>query len=102
MRETCWRCICSSCLSSCSFQGEFGFSFYLNLGKGHGMEMDNISNSIIFALPICSCMLWAPFLNFRKFPRDRSMKYPWSTPQNPTQVKNAFLKYPFAKPEDYR
>lgn len=47
-------------------------------------------------------MLWAPFLNFRKFPRDPSMKYPWSTPQNPTQVKNAFLKYPFAKPEDYR
>ncbi|CAA6659408.1 unnamed protein product [Spirodela intermedia] len=25
-------------------------------------------------------LLWAPFLNFRKFPRDPSMKYPWSTP----------------------
>ncbi|KAL6313246.1 hypothetical protein AAG906_016655 [Vitis piasezkii] len=34
--------------------------------------------------------------------------FPWrvcilgSTPQNPTQLKNAFLKYPSAKPEDYR
>lgn len=61
-----------------------------------------ILNPIAFAVPMCSVMLWAPFLNFRKFPRDPSMKYPWSTPQDPTQVKNAFLKYPFAKPEDYR
>ncbi|KAJ6803871.1 NAD(P)H-quinone oxidoreductase subunit L, chloroplastic [Iris pallida] len=27
-------------------------------------------------------MLWAPFLNFRKFPRDPTMKYPWSTPKD--------------------
>ncbi|XXG63345.1 hypothetical protein AAC387_Pa05g1559 [Persea americana] len=27
-------------------------------------------------------LLWAPFLNFRRFPRDPSMKYPWSTPQD--------------------
>ncbi|XP_039127095.1 NAD(P)H-quinone oxidoreductase subunit L, chloroplastic [Dioscorea cayenensis subsp. rotundata] len=27
-------------------------------------------------------MLWAPFLNFRKFPRDPTMKYPWSTPND--------------------
>ncbi|XP_022776432.1 NAD(P)H-quinone oxidoreductase subunit L, chloroplastic [Durio zibethinus] len=46
-------------------------------------------------------MLWAPFLNFRKFPRDPSLKYPWDTPKDPSQVKNAYLKYPFAKPEDY-
>ncbi|KAL2454407.1 NAD(P)H-quinone oxidoreductase subunit L [Abeliophyllum distichum] len=46
-------------------------------------------------------LLWAPFLNFRKFPRDPSMKYPWSTPQNPSQIKGGFLKYPWAQPEDY-
>ncbi|CAB4295797.1 hypothetical protein PRUPE_1G330000 [Prunus persica] len=46
-------------------------------------------------------LLWAPFLNFRKFPRDPSMKYPWSTPEDPDQVKAGFLKYPFAEPEDY-
>ncbi|KAJ7942937.1 NAD(P)H-quinone oxidoreductase subunit L [Quillaja saponaria] len=46
-------------------------------------------------------LIWAPFLNFRKFPRDPSMKYPWSKPQDPTQIKNSYLKYPFAKPEDY-
>ncbi|KAK9276145.1 hypothetical protein L1049_005676 [Liquidambar formosana] len=46
-------------------------------------------------------MIWAPFLNFRKFPRDPSMKYPWSTPQDPSKIKNAYRKYPFAKPEDY-
>nr|AEJ33930.1 NADH dehydrogenase subunit NdhL [Wolffia australiana] len=27
-------------------------------------------------------LLWAPFPNFRKFPRDPSMKYPWSTPSD--------------------
>ncbi|XP_072979507.1 NAD(P)H-quinone oxidoreductase subunit L, chloroplastic isoform X1 [Typha angustifolia] len=27
-------------------------------------------------------MLWAPFVNFRKFPRDPTMKYPWSTPKD--------------------
>ncbi|XP_011075443.1 NAD(P)H-quinone oxidoreductase subunit L, chloroplastic [Sesamum indicum] len=46
-------------------------------------------------------LLWAPFLNFRKFPRDPSMKYPWSTPQDPSQIKGGFLKYPWAQPEDY-
>uniref|UniRef100_A0A2P2JXT4 NADPH-quinone oxidoreductase subunit Lic n=1 Tax=Rhizophora mucronata TaxID=61149 RepID=A0A2P2JXT4_RHIMU len=46
-------------------------------------------------------LLWAPFLNFRKFPRDPSMKYPWSTPENPSQIKNGFLKYPLATPEEY-
>ncbi|KAI3466969.1 hypothetical protein Pfo_023632 [Paulownia fortunei] len=46
-------------------------------------------------------LLWAPFLNFRKFPRDPSMKYPWSTPENPSQIKGGFLKYPWAQPEDY-
>ncbi|XVF85398.1 hypothetical protein PTKIN_Ptkin17bG0114900 [Pterospermum kingtungense] len=46
-------------------------------------------------------LLWAPFLNFRKLPRDPSLKYPWDTPKDPSQVKNAYLKYPFAKPEDY-
>ncbi|KAG6650508.1 NAD(P)H-quinone oxidoreductase subunit L, chloroplastic [Carya illinoinensis] len=46
-------------------------------------------------------LLWAPFLNFRKFPRDPSMKYPWSTPQDPAKIKNDYLKYPYAEPEDY-
>ncbi|XAR72221.1 NADH:ubiquinone reductase (H(+)-translocating) [Bertholletia excelsa] len=46
-------------------------------------------------------MLWAPFLNFRKFPRDPSMKYPWSTPEDPSKVPSAFLKSPWATPEDY-
>lgn len=46
-------------------------------------------------------LLWAPFLNFRKFPRDPSLKYPWETPKDPSQIKNDYLKYPFAKPEDY-
>ncbi|XP_021896394.1 NAD(P)H-quinone oxidoreductase subunit L, chloroplastic [Carica papaya] len=46
-------------------------------------------------------LVWAPFLNFRKFPRDPSMKYPWDTPKDPSQIKNAYLKYPFAEPEDY-
>ncbi|WOL00893.1 NAD(P)H:quinone oxidoreductase [Canna indica] len=27
-------------------------------------------------------MLWAPFLNFRKFPRDPTMENPWSTPKD--------------------
>ncbi|XP_059448293.1 NAD(P)H-quinone oxidoreductase subunit L, chloroplastic [Corylus avellana] len=46
-------------------------------------------------------LVWAPFLNFRKFPRDPSMKYPWSTPQDPSKIKNGYLKYPYAEPEDY-
>ncbi|GAB4840421.1 hypothetical protein Ancab_021188 [Ancistrocladus abbreviatus] len=46
-------------------------------------------------------LLWAPFLNFRKFPRDPSLKYPWSKPENPSQVKGGFLKYPWASLEDY-
>ncbi|KAK6931608.1 NAD(P)H-quinone oxidoreductase subunit L [Dillenia turbinata] len=46
-------------------------------------------------------LLWAPFLNFRKFPRDPSLKYPWSKPEDPSKVKNAYLKYPWASPEDY-
>ncbi|KAF8389988.1 hypothetical protein HHK36_024508 [Tetracentron sinense] len=29
-------------------------------------------------------LLWAPFVNFRRLPRDPSMKYPWSTPQDPS------------------
>ncbi|XVF02867.1 hypothetical protein REPUB_Repub04eG0211700 [Reevesia pubescens] len=50
---------------------------------------------------IIRLLLWAPFLNFRKFPRDPSLKYPWDTPKDPSKVKNAYLRYPFAKPEDY-
>ncbi|CAN7053916.1 hypothetical protein IGI04_028618 [Brassica rapa subsp. trilocularis] len=46
-------------------------------------------------------LLWAPFLNFRKFPRDPSLKYPWDKPKDPSTIKNGYLKYPFAKPEDY-
>ncbi|CAN0923833.1 NAD(P)H-quinone oxidoreductase subunit L, chloroplastic [Linum grandiflorum] len=46
-------------------------------------------------------LLWAPFLNFRKFPRDPDMKYPWSVPKNPSLIKNDYRKYPFASPEDY-
>ncbi|TXG57160.1 hypothetical protein EZV62_018473 [Acer yangbiense] len=46
-------------------------------------------------------MVWAPFLNFRKFPRDTSMKYPWSVPEDPSKVRNAYAKFPWADPEDY-
>lgn len=46
-------------------------------------------------------LLWAPFLNFRKFPRDPSMKYPWSKPEDPSQVRGGFLKFPWASIEDY-
>uniref|UniRef100_A0A0F7CYX6 NADH dehydrogenase-like complex L n=1 Tax=California macrophylla TaxID=337344 RepID=A0A0F7CYX6_9ROSI len=46
-------------------------------------------------------LIWAPFLNFRKLPRDPSMKYPWSVPKDPSKIKSGYLKYPFAKPEDY-
>ncbi|KAJ0038164.1 hypothetical protein Pint_22336 [Pistacia integerrima] len=46
-------------------------------------------------------LIWAPFLNFRRLPRDPSMKYPWSTPEDPSQVKNYYSKFPFAEPEDY-
>ncbi|VAI18090.1 unnamed protein product [Triticum turgidum subsp. durum] len=31
-------------------------------------------------------MLWAPFVNFRKFPRDKTMKYPWSKPKEGTPL----------------
>ncbi|KAJ0981337.1 hypothetical protein J5N97_009592 [Dioscorea zingiberensis] len=38
-------------------------------------------------------MLWAPFLNFRKFPRDPTMKYPWSTPKADVPMyKNRYEK----------
>ncbi|WZZ68656.1 hypothetical protein YC2023_080026 [Brassica napus] len=37
----------------------------------------------------------------KKFPRDPSMKHPWDKPKNPSTIKNGYLKYPFAKPEDY-
>ncbi|XP_059649532.1 NAD(P)H-quinone oxidoreductase subunit L, chloroplastic [Cornus florida] len=46
-------------------------------------------------------LLWAPFLNFRRFPRDPNMEYPWSTPQDPSQIKTTYLKYPWGKIEDY-
>ncbi|WVZ64930.1 hypothetical protein U9M48_014373 [Paspalum notatum var. saurae] len=31
-------------------------------------------------------MVWAPFVNFRKFPRDPTMKYPWSKPKEGTPL----------------
>ncbi|KAI7739349.1 hypothetical protein M8C21_030434 [Ambrosia artemisiifolia] len=46
-------------------------------------------------------LLWAPFLNFRKFPRDPDMKYPWSVPQDPSKIRNTYLKYPWATIDDY-
>ncbi|KAL8549968.1 hypothetical protein ACS0TY_008699 [Phlomoides rotata] len=46
-------------------------------------------------------LLWAPFVNVRKFPRDPSLKYPWSVPENPSMVKGGFRKFPWATPEDY-
>lgn len=46
-------------------------------------------------------LLWAPFLNFRKFPRDPSLQYPWSKPEDPSKIKNDYLRYPWATPEDY-
>ncbi|OVA01698.1 NAD(P)H-quinone oxidoreductase subunit L [Macleaya cordata] len=29
-------------------------------------------------------LLWAPFVNFRQLPQDPTMKYPWSTPKDPS------------------
>ncbi|KAI5381317.1 NAD(P)H-quinone oxidoreductase subunit L, chloroplastic [Lathyrus oleraceus] len=46
-------------------------------------------------------LVWVPFLNFRKFPRDPDMEYPWSIPEDPSKIRNAYYKYPFADPEDY-
>uniref|UniRef100_A0A0F7H044 NADH dehydrogenase-like complex L n=1 Tax=Pelargonium dichondrifolium TaxID=73194 RepID=A0A0F7H044_9ROSI len=46
-------------------------------------------------------LIWAPFVNVRKFPRDPSMKYPWSVPKDISKIKIGYLKYPFAQPEDY-
>ncbi|CAK8578319.1 unnamed protein product [Lathyrus sativus] len=46
-------------------------------------------------------LVWVPFLNFRKFPRDPDMEYPWSVPEDPSKLRNAYYKYPFADPEDY-
>ncbi|KAH9619782.1 hypothetical protein KSS87_006622 [Heliosperma pusillum] len=46
-------------------------------------------------------LVWAPFLNFRKFPRDPAMKYPWSKPENPDEIRGGFLKYPWGSIEDY-
>ena len=37
-------------------------------------------------LCVCRLMLWAPFVNFRKFPRDPTMKYPWSKPKEGTPL----------------
>ncbi|KAF3324208.1 NAD(P)H-quinone oxidoreductase subunit L [Carex littledalei] len=31
-------------------------------------------------------MLWAPFINFRKLPRDETMEYPWSTPKDDPNI----------------
>lgn len=49
----------------------------------------------------CRVILWAPFLNFRKFPRDPSLQYPWSVPEDPSKIRSSYAKYPYAEPEDY-
>nr|GEU57357.1 NAD(P)H-quinone oxidoreductase subunit L, chloroplastic [Tanacetum cinerariifolium] len=46
-------------------------------------------------------LLWAPFLNFRKFPRDPDMKYPWSVPEDPSKIRNSYRKFPWATIDDY-
>ncbi|XP_076921942.1 NAD(P)H-quinone oxidoreductase subunit L, chloroplastic-like [Bidens hawaiensis] len=46
-------------------------------------------------------LLWAPFMNFRKFPRDPDMKYPWSVPKDPSKIRNSYLKFPWATIDDY-
>ncbi|KAI3491862.1 hypothetical protein L1887_43725 [Cichorium endivia] len=46
-------------------------------------------------------LLWAPFLNFRKFPRDPDMKYPWSVPEDPSKIRNRYKKFPWATIDDY-
>ncbi|KAL7590496.1 hypothetical protein Lser_V15G37239 [Lactuca serriola] len=46
-------------------------------------------------------LLWAPFLNFRKFPRDPDMKYPWSVPKDPSKIRNNYKKFPWATIDDY-
>ncbi|XP_071686312.1 NAD(P)H-quinone oxidoreductase subunit L, chloroplastic [Rutidosis leptorrhynchoides] len=46
-------------------------------------------------------LLWAPFLNIRKFPRDPNMKYPWSVPEDPSKIRNSYRKFPWATIDDY-
>ncbi|KAI3696278.1 hypothetical protein L1987_79290 [Smallanthus sonchifolius] len=46
-------------------------------------------------------LLWAPFINFRKFPRDPDMKYPWSVPEDPSKIRNSYRKFPWATIDDY-
>ncbi|KAJ4760269.1 NAD(P)H-quinone oxidoreductase subunit L [Rhynchospora pubera] len=31
-------------------------------------------------------LLWAPFINFRKLPRDPTMEFPWSTPKDDPNI----------------
>ncbi|KAL6001543.1 hypothetical protein ACLOJK_007281 [Asimina triloba] len=33
-------------------------------------------------------LIWAPFLNFRRLPRDPNMKYPWSNPDQDPSLKD--------------
>uniref|UniRef100_A0A0F7H040 NADH dehydrogenase-like complex L n=1 Tax=Monsonia marlothii TaxID=163685 RepID=A0A0F7H040_9ROSI len=47
-------------------------------------------------------LIWAPFLNFRKLPRDPSMRYPWDVPKDPSKIETGYLKYPWATEEDYK
>lgn len=75
--------------------------FQLGFSKSFEVQLHIQQFRYIISILLRSVLLWAPFLNFRKFPRDPNMKYPWSTPEDPDQVKAGFLKYPFAEPEDY-
>ncbi|KAH1050406.1 hypothetical protein GLYMA_08G095100v4 [Glycine max] len=36
-----------------------------------------------------------------KFPRDTSLQYPWSVPEDPSKIRSSYAKYPYAEPEDY-
>lgn len=88
------KCICSSCVSSCSFQGKqpTGVLFLTWFAKSYFALTSSMG---------CRILLWAPFVNVRKFPRDPSLKYPWSVPENPSLIKGGFKKFPWATPEDY-
>ncbi|KAK6921640.1 hypothetical protein RJ641_012147 [Dillenia turbinata] len=74
-------------LSSSSFQGHYLFAI------DRSFYDSNLQEMIV--------LLWVPFLNFRKFPRDPSLKHPWSTPEDPSKIKIAYLMYPWPSPEDY-
>lgn len=99
---------CSNMLMACFIHSDTFFQTFVVLQKISSVfstikRIPFCQHEWVNCFPfLCRVLLWAPFLNFRKFPRDPSLKYPWSTPEDPSKIRNAYPKYPFAEPEDYQ